>query len=178
MSALTLSIITATSGRPTLGRALAALAEQIEDGDELIVMRRDHAPWGNATRDEAICRASGTHLWWMDDDDLPTENALKTIRDGVAEKPDTVHIFRIRYEDQPLTLWRDPVFRVTNIGGSMCVVPNLPDQLGTWRHEHSYPEAPGVGRCGDFHFLKGTLKRLARDPIFHREIIARVRVPA
>jgi hypothetical protein len=166
---VTLSIITATCGRDTLTRALASVAPQLGDGDELLVIRNDNAPKGNATRDEAIKRAAGTHLYWLDDDDVLADNALETIRLGVAEDPDTVHIFRMQGDlhrnGASEVLWAEPVVRFANVGGSQCVVPNVPGKLGMW--------AGDAG--GDFRFLTETLELLGRDPIFHPEVIAQIR---
>ncbi len=172
---VTLAIITATNGRDTLTRTLASLAPQLGDGDELLVLRRDGVPWGNATRDEAMARATASHLWWMDDDDIATEGALEAIRQGVAEDPETVHIFkmqgRLYHGDQEFVLWEEPKVEFCRVGGTMCVVPNIPEKLGTWVHTERDPP----GRCGDWHFLTQTLERLGREPCFHEDIIARIR---
>jgi hypothetical protein len=172
-----LSIITATAGRPGLGRALASVAPQLEHGDELLVVRRDGAPRGNQPRDEAMGRCVGSHLWWMDDDDIATDGALVAIRAGVAQDPDTVHIFRMDATSQPevgRVLWDEPVIEFGRVGGTMCVVPNIPGKLGTWIHDNSYG-GQAAGRGGDYHFIAGTLQLLGRDPIWHEEIIARIR---
>ena len=171
--AVTLSVITATSGRDTLTRTLASLAPQLRDGDELLVVRRDNVPWGNATRDEAIKRAVGTHLWWVDDDDVATPDAFETIRRHVATDPGTVHIFKMEMPSGVI-LHPDRIFRVGLVSGGTCVVPNTPDKLGTWLHdERLWNNTPG--EAGDFHFLSGTLELLGRDPVFHDDVIARIR---
>jgi hypothetical protein len=167
--AVTLSIIVATSGRGSLSRTLASLASQIGDGDEILVLRRDNVPKGNATRDEAIKKATGSHLWWADDDDIAAPGALETIRKKVAEDPQTIHIFKMK-SGAGYMLWEEPEFRLCGVGGPMCVVPNIPGKLGKWKHKKNYTGA--VGACGDYHFLAGTLKKLGTKPVFHKEIIA------
>ncbi len=167
----TLSIIIATSGRPTLIRTLQSLAPQLEHGDELLVIRRDDAPKGNTTRDEAMPRAAGSHLWWADDDDVATDDALAIIRREVGRDPGAVHVFRMEgdvyHDGVRRVLWEDPAIRFGNVGGSMVVVPNIPGCLGTWEH----PPVDG----GDFHFLSGTLALLGRGPVWHPEIVALIR---
>jgi hypothetical protein len=165
---VTISVIVATCGRDTLTRTLASLAPQLEDGDEILVARRDHNPKGNATRDELMPRCAGTHLFWVDDDDVATEDALEIIRSAVAEDPDTIHVFRMEsYAVHGQILWDVPKFLFGHVGGSMCVVPNKPDKLGSW--------VWAGGNGGDFHFLEETLKRLGREPVFHDDVIQRIR---
>ena len=166
----TFTIITATGGRNTLLRTLESLALQLRDGDEIMVERRDNVPWGNATRDEAIKRAAGSHLWWMDDDDVATPDALAIIREAVAQDPGTVHIFKMDRGREGI-LWDEPKVVLSHIGGTMCVVPNIPGKLGSWVHTKHNPP----GKAGDFEFLVGTLELLEREPIFHEEIIAVIR---
>ncbi len=159
----TFSIIVATCGRPTLTRTLESLAPQLEHGDELLVIRNDNAPWGHATRDEAMRRAKCSHLWFMDDDDIAADFALSEIRLTVAELPDAVHVFKMKHGD--LILWKDPVVRIGNVGTPMMVVPNVSGKLGSWGESY---EADG-------HFLIQTIA-LRRDiPCFHEQIVALIR---
>lgn len=181
MSDVTLSIVVPTKGRPTLARALESVAGQLGEGDEMLVKCRT-TRWGNATRDELVPKATGSHLWWLDDDDMAAPDALDTIRRHVSEDPGTIHVFRMRYENErkpgwPIVLWQAPEFRLCNVGGPMCVVPNVREALGEWAHDLTYTEA-GPGACGDWHFLSRTCELLDRDPVFHEEIVARIRVPA
>lgn len=159
----TFSIIVATSGRPTLTRTLASLAPQLEHGDELLVIRNNEAPWGHATRDEAITRANGSHLWFMDDDDIATDDALSVIRSEVAAEPDSVHVFRM--QQNQLLLWKDPVVRVGNVGTPMMVVPNVPGKIGGW----------GTRYEADGDFLLETLSLRGDTAVFHEHIVALIR---
>jgi hypothetical protein len=170
----TLTIITPTSGRATLDRTLASLTYQLEDGDELMVLRRDNVPWGNATRDEAIKRSAGSHLWWMDDDDIATDGALDTIRAAVELHPKSVHIFRMECGDGR-SFWNGKELTFGNVGGTMCVVPNIPKKLGVWAHAGRFNAGLADGNGGDFHFLTGTLSLLGSDPIWHEDVIAKIR---
>ena len=163
---ITLSIIIPTQGRPTLLRTLESLTPQLEDGDEILIMRRDNVPYGNATRDEAIPRCLGSHLWWIDDDDIATPNALQIIRDGVSGSPGQTHVFRMQYGGGNV-LWGEKSYSCGNIGGAMMVVPNVPGKLGTWVHE-------GVS-CGDWHFLKHTVQMQGGPVVWHEEVLQIIR---
>ena len=159
----TFSINVATSGRPTLTRTLASLAPQLEHGDELLVIRNNEAPWGHATRDEAMHRAKGSHLWFMDDDDIATPYALEDIRGQVVQAPDAVHIFKMQHGT--LVLWKDAVARVGNVGTPMMVIPNVEGLLGRWGTQY---EADG-------YFLQETLALRQDEPVFHEQIVALIR---
>lgn len=159
----TFSIIVATSGRTTLTRTLASLAQQLEHGDELLVIRNNQAPWGHATRDEAMKRANGSHLWFMDDDDISTPDALSEIRAAVSLRPDAVHIFRMQQDR--LVLWQQPIARVGNVGTPMMVIPNQPGKVGGW----------GTRYEADGDFLMETLALRGDQPVFHEHVVALIR---
>lgn len=162
---VTFSIIVPTSGRPTLARTLASVTPQLEAGDELLVLRRD-CEYGNAARDEAMGRAAGTHLLFMDDDDVYTDGAIATIRAAVSTDPNTIHVFRMRNSDGQL-LWADPSFRMCNVGTPMVAVPNVPGKLGRWDN--------GGGAVSDFAFMTQTLAAMRANPVFHTPVVALVR---
>lgn len=162
----TFSIIVPTCGRDTLARTLVALAPQLGDGDEIICVRDDNAPWGHATRNRVMSRAVGSHLWFMDDDDVPAEGALDVIRNRVAEAPGLVHIFKMQMNDGQL-IWEEPVACVGNVGTPMMVVPNNPGELGVW--DETCCE-------GDGEFLMDTIaRRNNQPPVFHPEVVALIR---
>ncbi len=159
----TFSIIVATCGRPTLSRTLESLAPQIEHGDEILVIRNDEAPWGHATRQEALSRAKGSHLWFMDDDDIAADFALTEIRLTVAEQPDRVHIFLMKQGDVVFGLTK--MARVGHIGTPMVVVPNQEGKLGRW----------GTRYESDGDFFLETLALRDEDPVWHDQIVALIR---
>lgn len=133
----------------------------------MIVVRNDDAPWGHAARDEAITRAKGDYLWFMDDDDTATPDALNTIRQAVAKDPDRFHIFKMRSSTG--TYWHEPVVQEGQVGTPMMVVPNVPELLGRW---------DGGGYSGDAHFLKTTVSKRRDQPVWHEEIVALIRPAA
>jgi glycosyltransferase involved in cell wall biosynthesis len=163
---ITFTVIVPTSGRPTLGRTLDSIAEQLEPGDELIVSCNRDGDFGVAARDAAMPRARGTHLLFMDDDDQFAAGAFRTIRRFAGAHPDRIGIFRMRY-DNGLTLWTEPVLRLGNVSTLMFCVPNVADRLGSWRSGE-------IARHGDFEFIRATAA-LQGEPLFRREIVAFVR---
>ena len=157
-----------TKGRDTLNRAISSVAPQLEHGDELLVLRRDNVAYGNATRDEAIPRCIGSHLWWVDDDDVAEPDALATIRKHVSESPELIHVFRMQYPIHGDVLWREEGdWQCGRIGSPMCVIPNVPGKLGSWVH-------PGVS-CGDWNFFDQTLKLQGGPLVWHEEIIYQIK---
>jgi hypothetical protein len=127
-----------------------------------LVLRRD-TPWGNASRDDAISRAAGSHLWFMDDDDEAAPGALEVIRAAVEREPGRVHLFRM--DDGGTLFWADPEARMGNVGTPMIVVPNDPDRLGSWGSVYE----------GDWAFLSTTLALHEQPAVFHDEVVAYVR---
>lgn len=159
------SVIVPTCGRDTLPRTLASVGSQLHDGDEMLVVRRDDAPWGNATREDSIPRCDGTHIWFMDDDDVAAPGALDAIHAAIGKEPDRVHLFRMRRGED--VFWRMPVAEIGNVGSPMIVVPNTPGKLPRWGDDDLY-EADG-------RFLLETLALRQEQPVFHEEIVALVR---
>jgi glycosyltransferase involved in cell wall biosynthesis len=165
---VTFSVIVPTMGRDTLTRTLASVAPQLEHGDELLVGRLD-CTYGNQARDNAMAKATGTHLLFLDDDDAYTPDALATMRQAIAVMPDRVHIFRMRY-DHGLVLWYAPALASGNIGTPMVAIPNQPGRLGVWA-AHSHYES-------DFAFIHDTVRLRDDEPVFHEDIVALVRPTA
>lgn len=159
-----LSIIVASSGRPTLARTLLSIAPQLEPGDELLVDVNEDAPWGHAARNRQMARATGSHLLFMDDDDMYLEGALKLARTVAAWTPSRVHIFRMRYPDQDV-IWREHEVELGNVSTIMLMVPNEPGRLGEWGDRYE----------GDFDFLTSTLELRGDAPVWHEDVIAAVR---
>jgi hypothetical protein len=160
---VSISVICATGGRPTLDRALQSATSQLESGDELLVCRLD-CHWGHEARDQAMPRALGTHLMFLDDDDAYVAGALVNVRGVLEREPDRVHIFRMLYPDGRV-IWSSPTVACGNISTIMLVVPNVPGKLGSW----------GSSYEGDFQFLSETLALRAEEPIFHEDVIGLVR---
>jgi glycosyltransferase involved in cell wall biosynthesis len=182
---VTLSVIIPTLGRETLPQTLASCA----DADEIVVVldtARGGSPsslpplppnavliegcWGvtggHAGRQVGIQRASGTHLAFMDDDDVYTSGAIATMRNALGDVP---VIFRM---DDPLhgVIWREPEIRWANVSTQMYVVPNVPDKLGSWT-----PHMPGL-KCpgGDFTFISETVENFG-GVVWREEVTSVIR---
>lgn len=109
--------------------------------------------------------ATGTHLTFMDDDDVYAPNALVAVRTAAAAEPDAIHIFRMRAWNGEL-LPRTATVTSGNVGTPMIVVPNVKEKLGRWVH----PELSDQGRS-DFAFISETTDSYS-ELIWHDEVIA------
>lgn len=192
-----LSIIVPTTGRPTLYRTLSSIrAAEVRDGDDVIVVAdgracveavriisvfrgffpieyREHetrGPVGHPQRNVAMGIAKGTHLTFMDDDDVYVPGAFGVLRRAIAERPDRPHIFRMAAKAKRIpydVLWRIPALHEGNVGTPMFVPPNDKARLGTWGDRYS----------GDFDFMASTVQKYPqRDDcvVWHEEIIAEI----
>ena len=174
---------------PTLGReSLADTLESCADADEIIVVLDTargatefpcelplNATWakgkfgvtgGHAGRVFGISRATGTHLAFMDDDDVYTPGAIDLMRATACERP---VIFRMDHYAHGI-LWSDAALRFGNVSTQMYVVPNVPEKLGTWT-----PHIPGIPEPGgDYTFIKETCEMMG-NPVWRQEIISILR---
>jgi glycosyltransferase involved in cell wall biosynthesis len=170
MNDVTFSVIVPTAGRRSLRATLASVADQLEPGDEILVLCDDSDDAGDTPRMSAMPRACGSHLVFIDDDDQLASDALRLMRDFAREHPGRIGIFRMRYRDGGL-VWAEPVLRYKNVSTQTFLVPNIPGKLGTWKAS-ALPD--GGLYAGDFTFITETA-RLQGDPIFVDEIVAHVR---
>ena len=186
-----ISVVVPTLGRPTLEATLAALATQVKRRDEVIVvadLRGDLAAttrifdgyarpgwWlravapneyghGYAQREYGAMLATGSHLCFIDDDDVHNEGALELMREHACEVP---VIFRMRSRAE--TLWTDEELKFGQVGTPMFVVPNLPLKLGRWEPKEN---TNGVG--GDYVFIRGCVHHQGQ-PIFRPEVVCDLR---
>ena len=90
---MSLSVIVASSGRPTLQATLCSIAPQLEPGDELLVDVNADGDWGHRARNRMVTKATGDWLMFMDDDDEYVPGAFQTVRDTVALNPGRPHLF-------------------------------------------------------------------------------------
>jgi hypothetical protein len=161
-SSVTLSIVIATSGRPSITHTLAALTPQLESGDEILIQRLD-CPWGGQARNHAIPRCAGTHLLFVDDDDHHTDDALEHIRQKVRLTPHQVHLFAMRYDDGQVVTPAWPL-KVGFIGTPMLCVPNIAEALGVWTDRYE----------GDYDFAHSTMTLRGDEPVVHDHVVATV----
>jgi glycosyltransferase involved in cell wall biosynthesis len=168
-----LSIIVATQGRKTLKRTLRSISRQLEPGDEVLVLCDDSGDAGDTARMKAMPRARGTHLAFIDDDDVYAPGALEKMRRFARENPGRIGIFKMRHA-VGTTHWRagEPVLRYANVSTQTFLVPNVPEKLGRWqagRHR------PGGGEyAGDYVFITETAE-LQGEPVFVDEVTVHAR---
>ena len=161
----TFTIILGTAGRKTLQRTLRSITPQLEPGDELMLLRDDSGDAGDTPRNVSMHRAAGTHLLFMDDDDVYVPDALAKMRRFADENPGRIGIFRIQYTVGPKR-WKVPELKNRNVSTQTFLVPNVPGKLGVWEHRGTVH--------GDFVFIEETA-RLQGDPIFVDEVTVLMR---
>lgn len=162
---MTLSVLVASSGRPTLRTTLESIAPQLLPGDELLVKVNNNAPWGHAARNELMDRARGDMLAFQDDDDIYAAGALDAIRQVTASALGHVHIFRMKYgahsQAPGAVIWQREELVEGQVSTGTIVVPNVKSKLGKWGSEYA----------GDFAFLASTAALYDDPPIWHEDIV-------
>lgn len=169
----TLSIIVPTRGRKTLERTLRSIAGQLQPGDEVIVLRDETGDSGDSARMSGMERARGSHLAFMDDDDVYGPGALEKMRRFARDNPGRIGIFKMKHP-VGTTHWRDgePVLRYANVSSQNFLVPNVPGRLGRWTDR---PPRPGGGAYdGDYAFIARTVE-MQGEPLFVDEVTVFVR---
>jgi len=187
MGKISLSVVTPTIGRPSLRIMLEGLLSQLSEGDEVLVVGDGPRPeaesicrslrnplvsywetpqvmnYGNPQRNEAIARAKGTHIHFLDDDDTGEEGAIAQIRRAASESPGRPLMFRMHHQNT--VLWRAPKVNYGNVSGQMFVAPNVPRRLGRWSGKYG----------ADFDFIRGTLALYPEGEdavVWRQEIVA------
>jgi glycosyltransferase involved in cell wall biosynthesis len=161
----TFTIIVGTAGRKTLRRTLKSITSQLEPGDELFLLRDDSGDAGDTPRNQTMHRAAGSHLLFMDDDDVYVPGAFAKMRRFAEDNPGRIGIFRMESTTGPKR-WRVPELKNRNVSTQIFLVPNLPGKLGVWEHRGTIH--------GDYTFIEETA-RLQGEPIFVDEVTVRVR---
>ena len=193
----TLTLITPTCGRTTLRNVAASVVGQLRRGDEWILVADGPQPFaqtvarkarlltaanvvyaevkhatsqfGNAQRDFALRIARGSHLCFLDDDDVWRTGAGEAFRTAATEQPDAVHIFKAEWgpgHHWQGILWRREAFEESNVGTPMLLIPNRPS-LPLWMAWNAR------GTVSDFAWMQAA--RGARDVCWHPRLVATVR---
>lgn len=187
-----LSIIIPTPGRPTLDLAIASATHQMGPGDELLVVFDNSGDWGITPRNRALEAATGTHITFLDDDDVYLPGALDAIRQFAREHPGRIGIFQMN-RGLYGTVCIDPDPTLQAIASGMLVVPNVPGKVGRYgpvpgvpsddKQRGDYPEyerdlVSALGsraeRLGDYRFIVETVA-LQDEPIWCPIVIQDVR---
>lgn len=183
-----LSIIIPTMGRESLKGVLGQIQEQLHDCDEVLVIGdglRERAEqivnelsdsrikyfqygesptmdFGNILRNYGMSLATGSHLYFIDDDDELLPGALDNVRAAISEHPSNILIFKIEHNIEGV-LWKSHEIRLGKISTQMFVVPNVKAWLGTWPLKY----------YGDFEFLKECVKLNPNPVVWRGELIAK-----
>ncbi len=162
-----ISCLVPTTGRPTLQRALDSAAW----ADEVLVDRNNDGDLGYAARHRLMARAKGTHLCFLDCDDVHTDIAEAVFRERACDRPVIAQMkYGVSGDGSGYVLWHQKILRHGMVGTPMFCVPNDPDRLGTWR-----PHAgPGSG-AGDYAFISETCGFYEQPPIWVEQVVALIR---
>lgn len=148
---MTVSILVATTGRPTLERTLASITPQLRPGDQVIVigatpeigaraaragctfvqapMGRD---WGASERAVGLQHATGDYVSFMDDDDVYLHGAREAMETAMTAHLGKPTIFRMRIARTGELLWRQPIAKMGNMGTPMMFLPTPVAKKGRW----------------------------------------------
>jgi len=171
-----ISFIVPTIGRPTLYRAIRSIAAQ--PGDEVLVIGDSEEAeavaratgcrfircaaghdWGCAERTAGIAAATGTHLAFLDDDDVYVPGARPRMGAALAHTPDQPILFRMVWNGA--LLWARPELACGNVSSQMILIPNNPQKLGQWSPRYE----------GDFDFL-ASMKWAPSEIVWNADVIA------
>jgi len=188
---MTITVVIATSGRPTLPRAIDSVLPQLADGDEILCVFDGHVPadfpardprvrlvadltplpsqYGNRQRNIALPLTRTDWYCFLDDDDTRPPNALVEIRAVAARQSRPLPmLFRMRLANGRV-VWKQPELRRCNVGTGSLVIPNIPAQIPAWPVT---PDPPGgvSPRQTDFNFIT-ELARNFNGREFHSPVI-------
>jgi glycosyltransferase involved in cell wall biosynthesis len=158
-------VIIPTIGRRSLRHALESVQSQLRPGDELLVDCNDDGDMGSAARNRLVAKATGSHLVFLDDDDVFAEGALDRMRAFGEAHPGRIGLFRMRRMAGDL-VWDEPVFAYGCAGSPTMVVPNVPGKVGTWTQTE---------QGNDWNFLEETVRLQGSEPVFVDDVVAHIR---
>ncbi len=169
MTPVRISCLIPTTGRPTLQRALDSAAW----ADEVLVDLNEDGDLGYAARHRLMERAKGTHLCFLDCDDVHTDLAEGVFRENACDRPVIAQMkYGVAGDGSGYTLWHQKVIRHGMVGTPMFCVPNDPALLGHWR-----PHAgPGSG-AGDYTFIAETVGLHEGRVLWIPQVVALIRPP-
>jgi glycosyltransferase involved in cell wall biosynthesis len=165
------SVIVPTKGRDTLSRTLATVADQLDPGDEILVVCNHANDWGNSARQSAMDRAKGDYIAFVDDDDIFVPGALEAMRSWARDHPGRIGIFK-RKSDAWAPQPREPVLKQGMVCPQNFLIPNIPGKLGRWGEQSQDPalEEEIAARNGrhwsDVFFVQETAELQGTEPIF------------
>jgi hypothetical protein len=151
---ISISVILATIGRPTLANTLRSLS-QLRKEEEVIILvdgwhevsaiidsvelqckksviycRDNIGFWGHPNRNRFSKVANGTHVMHFDDDDVYVPGAFNRVRREIANDPNSLLIFG--YDCGWKKMPTFPKIEYHNVSTQCYVIPNKPQQFGHW----------------------------------------------
>jgi len=129
---MNISFIIPTLNRDTLKRTIDSI--DAWEGDEILVEvdKPSRNMWGNPGRNNAMHRARGDYLAFIDDDDYYVPNHRHIMQQAIDAHPAKPILFRMRYPNGDY-LWKTKEIIPGNIGSAMILVPNQPERLVHWK---------------------------------------------
>lgn len=185
-----ISVIVPTMGRAELHHIFHRILPELGDRDEVIMVAdrelpfwREHLPdwrfklfeldnvpeknYGCLQRDHGLRAASGTHICYMDDDDMPSPSAISLIRSAIQSAPNAPHIFCMLQKGRVVGI--EQKFLSCHVGTPMFVHPNLGDRSPRWNVDSA--ESMDYQ---DYEFMRQAVQILG-TPVWHKEIISYVK---
>lgn len=146
---MTISFIIPTKGRDSLGRTLRSI--ECWDGDEILVEVDNPISnaWGNPQRNNAMARAKGDYLAFIDDDDWYVEGHREMMQHAINENIGHPILFQVKYPNGQLK-WSKPEIVAGNITTQMILVPNNKTLLHTWEGKRNMADFIFVDKWGWF----------------------------
>jgi glycosyltransferase involved in cell wall biosynthesis len=181
-----LNVIIPTTGRPTLAATLRSLKD-LDGRDRVIVVADGNAPgvgkrlrrpgkaaldyislphntgdWGATPRHVGMELARGGWLWFLDDDDTATPDAVGVIRRALTVGKRIPRMFKMkRGEPYNDTLWTIKEYREGNVSSQMMILPAVQSLCGRWGRYYS----------GDWGFLEETAGLWCGEAVWRQEVI-------
>jgi glycosyltransferase involved in cell wall biosynthesis len=127
-----ISFIIPSINRQSLHKTIASIEPW--EGDEILV-EFDLPPsgrWGNDQRNNAMVRAKGDYLAFIDDDDEYCLGHRRIMQRAIEDNPGYLNLFKMQYPNGD-TLWQTPQVIPGNIGSPMILVPNDKKRCYHWK---------------------------------------------
>lgn len=162
-------------GRQPYARGLCRLALGETRGSVVYVATDvPGSVFGNGQRDAGLRIAKGSHLCFLDDDDVYRPEALSRFRDAADLAPHAVHVFKAEWgpghHAHGYVLWRDRAFVEQNVATPMVVYPNDRGHMPLWMDSNDR------GTVSDFGWMVTALG--TRRVEWHEKLVATVRPEA
>jgi len=204
VSDVRLSIVVPTLNRPTLAATLASFGPAgLTSSDEVIVVwgdgsdpseavarsrvpcsvrvlhaKADRPDYGNTQKTAGMRASKGTHVCFMDDDDVYNVDGCSRIRAALSLDRTLPHLFRISlpkgHDGNRGIVWRDKKVRYTNVSTLGIVVPNDP-RLPSWPVRKPNGNLTRWGNTGNDAEFALECEKIWGKFVFRDELVATAR---